>query len=386
MSGIFLRFLIASQVIPRDRPCGDRNAVRHGRWGVLIRQAEFVNKRTLVFLLIVLAAAGGVFYAWQRSLDGAQDATRLTLYGNVDLREVDLAFDNVEHVAEILVQEGDRVTAGQVLARLRTEKLEAAVAAAKAVAEAAHQALARLESGSRPQEIRIARAHADALQAKARIAQISYARLRKLGPQKLAAAEDVDQAKASADAAEAEARAAQETFALAVAGPRAEDIAQARATLAAREAELALAQQRLDDATLLAPAAGIVRDRILEPGDMAAPQTPVLTLALTEPLWVRVYVPGPELGRIAPGMRAEVSTDSFPDKVYEGWVGFISPTAEFTPKNVETPDLRTRLVYQARVFVCDPQGELRLGMPATVTLPLDRPASGESSAMPCRKP
>lgn len=344
-----------------------------------------MNKRTLLFLLIMLAAAAGVFYAWQRSLDGAQDATRLTLYGNVDLREVDLAFDNAEHVAEILVQEGDRVTAGQVLARLRTEKLEAAVAAAKAVVEAVHQALAKLESGSRPQEIRIARAQADALQAKARIAQISYARLRKLGPQKLAAAEDVDQAKASADAAEAEARAAQETFALAVAGPRAEDIAQARATLAAREAELALAQQRLDDATLLAPAVGIVRDRILEPGDMAAPQTPVLTLALTEPLWVRVYVPGPQLGRIAPGMRAEVSTDSFPDKVYQGWVGFISPTAEFTPKNVETPDLRTRLVYQARVFVCDPQGELRLGMPATVTLPRDRPASGESSAMPCRK-
>lgn len=344
-----------------------------------------MNRKPLLLIPIALAAAAA-FYAWNLTHEDTGGAAELTLYGNVDLREVDLAFDSAEHVAQILVQEGDVVTAGQVLARLRTEKTEAAVAAAEAVVEGARQALAKLEAGSRPQEIRIAQAQADALQAKARIAQISYARLKKLAPQKLAAAEDVDQAKATADAAEAEARAAQETFALAVAGPRSEDIAQARAQLAARQAELALARQRLDDATLRAPAAGIVRDRILEPGDMAAPQTPVLTLALTEPLWVRVYVPGPQLGRVAPGMRAAVTTDSFADKVYDGWVGFISPTAEFTPKNVETPDLRTRLVYQARVFVCDPQGELRLGMPATVTLSPARPAPDGPGASPCRKP
>jgi len=345
-----------------------------------------VNKRRLLVIPIVLALAGAGVYLWQRSQASTEDATRLTLYGNVDLREVDLAFDAAEHVAEILVNEGDAVTAGQALARLRTEKLEAAVAAATAVAEAARQGLAKLEAGSRPQEIRIAQAQADALLARARTAQISYARLKKLAQQKLTAPEDVDQAKAAADAAEAEARAAQETFSLAVAGPRVEDIAQARAELAARQADLALAQQQLDDATLRAPAAGIVRDRILEPGDMAAPQTPALTLALTEPLWVRVYVPGPQLGRIMPGMRAQITTDSFPGKVYDGWIGFISPTAEFTPKNVETPELRTRLVYQARVFVCDPQGELRLGMPATVRVPLDQTVSTVEAATGCRKP
>ncbi|MCG6965659.1 MAG: HlyD family efflux transporter periplasmic adaptor subunit [Chromatiaceae bacterium] len=345
-----------------------------------------MNKKSVLPILIVLALAAAGGYLWNRNQSAPADATGLTLYGNVDLREVDLAFDSAEHVAQILVEEGDAVQAGQTLARLRSEKLGAGVAAAKAAVEAAAHALGRLEAGSRPQEIRIAQAQADALQAKARIAQISYARLKKLAPQKLTAAEDVDQAKASADAAEAEARAAMETFALALAGPRTEDIAQARAELAGRQAELALAQQQLDDATLRAPAAGIVRDRILEPGDMAGPQTPVLTLAMTEPLWVRVYVPGPQLGRVAPGMRAQVSTDSFPGKRYEAWVGFISPTAEFTPKNVETPDLRTRLVYQARVFLCDPRGELRLGMPATVTIPLDQAAPGGDSAPPCRKP
>ncbi|MCB1788129.1 MAG: efflux RND transporter periplasmic adaptor subunit [Chromatiaceae bacterium] len=342
-----------------------------------------MGKRPLLVIPIVLAVAGAAAYFWQQERAVGEEVTELTLYGNVDLREVDLAFNAAEHVAEVMVNEGDAVVAGQVLARLHGDKLQAAVDAAQANVDAATQALAKLKAGSRPQEIRIAQAQADALQAKAHSARISYARLRKLETQKLAAPEDVDQAKATADAAEAEARAAQETFALAVAGPRVEDIAQADAQLAARQAELALARQQLDDATLRAPAAGVVRDRILEPGDMAAPQTPVLTLALTEPLWVRVYVPEPQLGRIAPGMRARVITDSYPGKVYDGWIGFISPTAEFTPKNVETTELRTRLVYQARVFVCDPQGELRLGMPATVSVPLEQ-ARPSDDAPPCR--
>ena len=120
---------------------------------------------------------------------------------------------------------------------------------------------------------------------------------------------------------------------------------------------------------------------------MASPQTPVLTLALTNPVWVRAYVPESDLGKVSLGMHAEVATDSFPGKRYRGWIGFISPTAEFTPKSVETPELRTRLVYRMRVYVCDPQDELRLGMPATVTIPLQqpRPASGNLPESPCRK-
>ena len=125
-----------------------------------------------------------------------------------------------------------------------------------------------------------------------------------------------------------------------------------------------------------------IRDRILEPGDMVTPQTPVLTLALTNPVWVRTYVPETRLGQLSLGMPAEVSTDSYPGKTYQGWVGFISPTAEFTPKNVETPELRTRLVYQARVYVSNPQNELRLGMPATVTIQLDQVKQQPGQAIP----
>ncbi|WP_419601599.1 efflux RND transporter periplasmic adaptor subunit, partial [Thiolapillus sp.] len=107
---------------------------------------------------------------------------------------------------------------------------------------------------------------------------------------------------------------------------------------------------------------------------MASPLKPALTLAFANPVWVRAYLPETRLGKVKPGMKASITSDSYPGKTYPGWVGYISPTAEFTPKNVETPELRTRLVYQIRVFACNPQEELRLGMPATVNIDLTSPA------------
>jgi HlyD family secretion protein len=149
--------------------------------------------------------------------------------------------------------------------------------------------------------------------------------------------------------------------------------------LKANQAALEVAGKALADASLYAPDNGIIQDRILEPGDMASPQRPVYTLALTDPIWVRAYVQGPDLGKLKPGMSAEVSTDSYPGKHYRAWVGYISPTAEFTPKSVETTEVRSSLVYQIHIFVCNPQNELRLGMPATVTIPLGQPAAPDAS-------
>ena len=136
--------------------------------------------------------------------------------------------------------------------------------------------------------------------------------------------------------------------------------------------------------TLKAPTAGVIESRILEPGEMAGPTRPVLVLALTDPKWVRAYVPEPELGRIRLGMKASVLSDSFPGESMDGWVGFISPVAEFTPRTVETEDLRTKLVYEARVFVHDNRDMLRLGMPVTVLIdehaPVKETASDLSSS------
>ena len=117
-----------------------------------------------------------------------------------------------------------------------------------------------------------------------------------------------------------------------------------------------------------APIAAVVRARLLEPGDIASPQRPVFTLAIMQPKWVRAFVPEPRLSQIRPGMAAQVNTDSAPDQPLPGRIGFISSVAEFTPKTVQTEELRTSLLYELRVLVDDPQDVLRLGQPATVHL------------------
>jgi multidrug resistance efflux pump len=334
-----------------------------------------MNKKLILLALVILAAGFGVYH-WWLGHSGQAAGDRITLYGNVDIREAQLAFTESDHIESILVQEGDKVSRDQVLARLHRTRLQAARDEARAHVAAQEQVLARLEAGSRPEEIAKARADFAAATAQAQTTRDTHARQQSLLAKKLTSPETVDVARGAADAAAAQAKAAEATLELALAGPRREDIAQARAELEARRAALALAEERLSDTVLTAPAEGIVRDRLLEPGDLATPQSPVLTLAMIDPVWVRTWLPEPDLGKIAEGMKAEIRSDSYPEKVYHGWVGYISPTAEFTPKNVESPELRTRLVYQLRVFACNPAGELRLGMPVTVTIPLGQPAAG----------
>jgi len=176
---------------------------------------------------------------------------------------------------------------------------------------------------------------------------------------------------------------------LALEGPRQEDIAAAKNNLEALQASMALLQIRLKDMTLLSPAAGVIQNRIMEPGEMSGPSRPVFTLALTDPKWVRAYVAEPDLGRVKLGMQARISCDSFPNKTFKGWLGFISPVAEFTPKTVETEDLRTKLVYEVRVFVHDAKDQLRLGMPVTVIIdenaPLATPSQTAKTAQQAEK-
>jgi len=334
-----------------------------------------------ILALVVVAALAAAAW-WYQSHDKTLP-NALQLNGNVDIRQVELAFNGSERIAQVLVREGDWVKKDQLMAVLDAERSQHAVAQAQAQLAAQRQVVARLVAGSRPQEIRKARADVQAAAADARNARRTYERERELAGKYFISQQLADNALASAQAAEARLQAAQEALRLVVEGSRKEDIAAARATLAALEAALALAQRNLSDASLRAPADGIVENRILEPGDMASPQKAVFTLALPEPLWVRAYVSEPDLGKIRSGARAEIATDSHPDKRYRGWIGFISPTAEFTPKSVETREVRTALVYQVRVFVCAPADELRLGMPAAVTVRLDQPAPA-TDADPCK--
>ena len=330
--------------------------------------------RRQIPIIVLLAVAGVVGLTWWLTHRPRATPT-LALYGNVDLRQVELPFNNSERIAAVLVQEGDRVRRGQVLARLDTSRLEPQVAQAEAQVAAQQQIVIRLHNGSRPEEIAQARANVESAKADVANARRQYERLKSLLERSAGAVsqQDVDNAKATLDVAEAKLAVNQKALELAIAGPRKEEIAEAEARLRAAEAQLAFLRQQLADAQLVAPVDAIVRTRLLEPGEIASPQKPVLSLAVTDPKWVRAYVSEPDLGKVYPGMAALVAVDSFPDRRFKGWVGFISPVAEFTPKAVQTKELRTSLVYEVRVFVQDPTDVLRLGMPATVYLPLDRP-------------
>jgi HlyD family secretion protein len=268
------------------------------------------------------------------------------------------------------VQEGDHVTRGQLLATLDTTRLKANADKDAADVEAAQKTLTRLLDGSRPEEIAEARAALAAAQATEANARINFVRYNKLSPSGAETKQNRDNAEQTLKVATANRQAAEQALALAVEGPRWEDIAVARAQLASAQAELVYVQQQLKDAELLAPADGFIEDRILEPGDMVTPQTPVLTLDLTEPVYARAYLPERELGRVRPGMRAVIETDAYPGEAFPAWVGFIATTAEFTPKTVETTEIRTELVYRMHVYACNPDGRLRLGAPVSVKIPL----------------
>jgi HlyD family secretion protein len=328
------------------------------------------NKR---FILAVAAVAIAIALAaaWYFTRE-QKDADTLVLFGNVDIRQVSLAFNGSDRVAEMRVQEGDRVRAGQVLATLDTRTLMLQIAQAEAQIEVQEQALLRLKNGTRPEEVAQARAEVAAAQADADFASRQFERLQNIEQTsgEAVSRQDLDNARSRKRAALAQLENRKKALQLALIGPRQEDIAQADAQLQVSRSELALLKHQLSLYELKAPIDAMVRSRLLEPGDMASPQRAAYALAITDPKWVRAYVSEADLGRIKPGMSARVATDSHPDESIPGWVGFISSMAEFTPKTVQTEELRTSLVYEVRIFVEDAANRLRLGMPATVRIPL----------------
>lgn len=327
---------------------------------------------------MLLSLIGLGYLVWWWASDGAGEKGHLTLYGSIELRDAQLAFRESERIARVLVEEGDAVSKGQLLAELETNRLTAELAEVERRREAQSHVLDRLERGTRPQAIEQARAEVDGAAARLANARRDLERFRQTSRTGATSRQSLDEVESKVEVAEAEWEARKQALELAVEGPRQEDIAAARATLEARRAAVELMRVRRGDAALHAPSDGIIQSRILEPGEMADPSRPVLTLALTAEKWARTYVPETDLGRIRPGMPARIYSDSFPDDPLEGWIGFISPVAEFTPKSVHTPDLRTSLVYEVRVHVRDPQDRLRLGMPVTIIVDTDAVARRET--------
>lgn len=317
--------------------------------------------------LVVAAIATNGF-----GLLGTSGDEPLVLYGNVDVREVEMAFRVPGRIDAIAVEEGEKVARGALLATLDTASIEARTGEAEAAVAQARAQLAKLRSGNRPQEIAQARARVAAAEATARNAQLDFARRQALVEPGAISRDQWAQTVADRDRAAAQLAEARQSLSLAQTGARPEDIAAAEAQLRATEAGRRGAQTDLGDTRLVAKSAGTVITRALEPGAIVQPGETVLTLSLDRPLRVRAYIAEPDLSRVAPGMKVTVTADGNP-KTYRGTIGYISPRAEFTPKSVETKDLRTDLVYRLRINVDNPDDALRQGQPVTVRAPGARP-------------
>lgn len=319
------------------------------------------QKKVAIVALLAAAAAGCVAY-WHWS----QPEGELKLYGSIDMRTVDLAFEESGRLQTVFFEEGGSVKAGEVIAKLDDSRYKIARDQAAAQVGVAQAQLALLLAGTRVEEIDVARARLKATEANLVLSERTCKRHKDMGKASSALARDQACYKASADRAARDE--AKRTLEMLLAGTRAEEIEVARATLKQTQTQLADAERALKNCRLYAPADGVIRSRLKEPGDMVGASTPIYEMALMNPLWARVYIDEPNLGRITMGQKVAVTVDSFPDKTFDATVGFISSVAEFTPKTVQTEAIRTNLVYEVRLTVDDPQGLLRLGMPVTAQL------------------
>ncbi len=310
-------------------------------------------------LLIISALAG---------CDSKGAAEGITLSGTVEARETALAFQVTGRIARLLVDEGQTVSAGDEVALLVDEDYALALQQARSEVAAAEAALAVLEAGSRSQELKVAEAALEKARAERRFAEEGVARIATLIKKRLASQEQLDQAQLKREVAQAAVRQAQQSLLLLQEGPRQEEIDRARAELAARRSAAQTAERQLGYTRLVTPVSGTVSLRQAEAGEVVGAGQPVFKVAELSRPWVRAYLNEIDLARVRVGQAARVTVDGLPGRQFDGTLTFISPKAEFTPKSVETRELRVDLVYRVKIELQDPQGILKLGMPADVAL------------------
>ena len=329
-----------------------------------------VGRTRQLKLLVVLIILGLLIYFGGRSagLWAGDPDGELKLYGNVEIREVQLGFRVGGRVSKLLVDEGDRVASGQILAELDTRPFDDRLAGAAARLDAASAAVARDANGSRPQEVGEAQAAVAAAEARLSEARRQLDRRQALVGKGFISKADVQTAEADVAAAAASLAASRNVLSLAQEGVRSEDRAASEASRDAAFAERRAVQTDISDTRITAAEPGQVLTRAREVGAIVQPGQTVLTVALTQPVRVRAYVAEPDLPKVHPGMSVSISVDGS-SKRWPAKIGYIAPVAEFTPKTVQTEQLRADLVYRVRLTVEDRQSELRQGQPVTITVP-----------------
>lgn len=311
-----------------------------------------------LFSILALSAVIALCAATAWKLRTAEDAAPANrAWGNVETRQTSLAFEASGRIAALYKEEGESVEAGELLGRLDDEALRISRRQAAAELKRLQAQAALAHEGTRQEDIDAARANEAAARAQLEYASATLKRQQDLVPAGAASRQMLDDARRAEHAARESLTAAAAQRAAAEKGPRAQEIA-AAASLAALDYQI----QR--GAVLTAPSAGIIRARLAEPGDMASPSRTIYQLSAADPKWIRAYLTERQLGLVKEGTLAAVFTDTVGP--VDGTVAFVSDTAEFTPKTVQTEDLRASLVYEVRITVRDPENRLRLGQPVTV--------------------
>lgn len=273
-----------------------------------------MRKWIILGIALLAAIALGIFY----KIETKPDNDTLTLYGNVDVRQVDISFRVLGRLVDMPFQEGDLVRKGELIATIEKQPYD--------------------------DQVKQAEAQLALLQVSLKNAETNFKRRAELVGTQSVSKEDYENALYAKEEIEA--------------------------NIKASEALLGVAKKNLADTEVYVPNDGTILTRVREPGAVLNPTEPIYTISLLDPVWIRAFVSERNLGQVFPGMKAQVTTDTPGGKIYEGRVGFISPVAEFTPKTVETTTLRTDLVYRIRVYVDNPDWALRQGMPVTVKLDL----------------
>jgi len=322
-----------------------------------------------IVILLAVAIAAGVYYYPQLTTKSAP-INQLTLSGNIEAHESLVGFKVPGRIVELPVEEGQQVGQNALLARLDDADFKQRVRIDEATVRVRESNLALTLAGTREQETRAAQQTMIDAEADLEQKKLDNARAQQLFSKDEVSAQERDQAATALKRAQAIFKVAQQRHNEAVEGSRKEDIAIARANLNESSANLGLSQVNQSYTILRAPSAGVVTVRQAELGEVVAPGSPVVTLADLDHIWLRAYVAETDLGRIRWGQDATITTDTYPGKQYHGRISFISSTAEFTPKSVQTYKERVTLVYRIKIDIDNPNHELKPGMPADARIDL----------------
>lgn len=316
----------------------------------------------IVFVLLLIALLAGAAW-WFRTHEESAPFTRA--WGNVDTRQISLAFEASGRILELLPEEGAPVKAGEMIGKLDTEALRIERDRAQAELERALAQASLSREGYRAEDIEAQRAQTLALQSRFELARRTFVRQKELARANVSSQQNLDDAELSLEASRRELKASEAQLHALEAGLRPQEVAAAEAASRSARAAVASLDYQIEKASvLIAPADGIIRTRLAEPGGMASPARTIYQLSIVSPKWIRTYVTENQLGLVKEGAEAVISTDTIGE--VKARVAWISSTAEFTPKTVQTAELRTALVYEVRLEADDPENRLRLGQPVTV--------------------